>query len=202
MTATGRRPRRHWTGPGAVTWALCLGLVAGACGVPVDSDARVVADEDVPYGLLSATTTTVRAAESQGDETSICLVIDGSLLAVGRDRSGESALSTLTQLVLAGPTEGEASLGLRSALSSERMVTAVLPLGPLVQVQLGSEFAELPADQQLLAVAQITCTLTTQPGIQRVSFSLAGRDIEVPTQDGSLVARPVERSDYAELIAN
>ena len=177
-------------------------LLVGACGVPEDSEARVVADEDVPYDLLSSTTSTLRAAEAQGDETSICLVIDGSLLSVGRDRSGAAALGTLSQLVLAGPTEGEAQLGLRSALATPNMVTAVVPLGSMAQVQLGAEFAELAADQQLLAVAQITCTLTTQPGITNVSFSLAGTEIEVPVQDGSLVSRSVQRDDYSTLIAN
>ncbi|MHB1138122.1 MAG: GerMN domain-containing protein [Microthrixaceae bacterium] len=190
----------------STTWGLVsmvlLGLLGLGCGVPHDPEARVVADEDVPYDLLSSTTASVRSAEAQGDETSICLVIDSTVLAVGRDRSGASPLSSLSQLVLAGPTQGEAQLGLRSALATPNMVTAVVPLGSMAQVQLGSEFAELSADQQLLAVAQITCTLTTQPGVARVAFSLAGRDVEVPVQDGSLVSRPVERSDYSELIAN
>lgn len=176
--------------------------LVGACGVPLDSEARVTDASDVPYDLLASTTTSLVGAAAQGDETSICLAINGSVLSVGRDRSGEPPLDTLLELVLAGPTEGEARLGLRSALSTQNMVSGVVPLATVAQVQLGPDFALLPGDQQLLAVAQMTCTLTTQPDVERVSFTLGAKDIEVPIEDGSLVSRPVTREDYVKLIAN
>lgn len=194
--------RRSIRMPVALGSLLVAAAVVVACGVPLDSSARVTDADDVPYDLLASTTTTVLGANAQGDETSICLAINGSVLSVGRDRSGEPPLDTLLELVLAGPTEGEASLGLRSALSTAGMVNAVVPLGDMAQVQLGSDFALLPGDQQLLAVAQMTCTLTTQADVERVSFTLAGKDIEVPIEDGSIVSRPVTRADYAKLIAN
>ena len=37
------------------------------------------------------------------------------------------------------------------------------------------------------------------PGVQTVSFSLAGDPKEVPTQDGTLTTRPLTRTDYARL---
>lgn len=188
--------------PGLVALLVPVAAALLGCGVPVDSSARITDAADVPYDLLERTTTTLAGANAQGDETSICLAINGSVLSVGRDRSGPPPLDTLLQLVLAGPTEGEAQLGLRSQLSTANMVNAVVPFGAMAQVQLGADFASLPGDQQLLAVAQITCTLTTQPDVDRVSFTLAGKDIEVPIEDGSIVSRPVTRADYAQLIAN
>jgi len=198
MTPDRRTPVfRH-----ALVAALALVLGAAACGVPLDAEPRLTPADDVPYDLLASTTTTLVAAVDQGDETSICLAINSSVLSVGRDRSGQPPLNTLLQLVVAGPTEGEATLGLRSAIPTADMVTTVVSEGGTAQVQLGATFAELPGDQQLLALAQITCTLTTQPEIDRISFTLAGKEIEVPIADGSLVSRPVTRADYRTLLAN
>lgn len=185
-----------------VAGAVALACAAAACGVPLDAEPRLTPPDDVPYDLLASTTTTLVAAVDQGDETSICLAINSSVLSVGRDRSGQPPLNTLLQLVVAGPTEGEATLGLRSAIPTADMVTTVVAEGGTAQVQLGATFAELPGDQQLLALAQITCTLTTQPEVDRVSFTLAGKEIEVPLADGSLVSRPVTRADYRTLLAN
>lgn len=201
---SSRRAATRAAGPGALALAVIAAMfaTAAACGVPVDSGARVTPPDDVPYDLLDSTTTSLVAADTQGVETSICLALNGSVLSVGRDRTGEPPLDTLEQLVLAGPTTGETQLGLRSALSTADMVTRIVTQGTMVRVELGPDFADLPGDQQLLAVAQMTCTLTTQPNISTVSFTLAGKDIEVPIQDGSIVSRPVTRADYARLIAN
>ena len=63
------------------------------------------------------------------------------------------------------------------------------------------EVSALPADEQLLAVAQIVCTLTGRPGVGQVSFTLQGARLAVPKGDGSLVSSPVARDDYAGLMA-
>jgi hypothetical protein len=179
-----------------------LAVLAGACGVPADRNASVTDDADVPYDLLSPTTTTLLAGEPVGGETTICLEIDGLLLSLGRDRDGDPPLDDDLALISAGPTEGEASLGVRNVLEGGDPVLEVRRTRDLVEVELSDEFVDLPANQQLLAVAQITCTLTSQPGIARVSFRLDERELEVPLQGGELVGRPVTRTDYADLIAN
>jgi hypothetical protein len=184
----------------AVLMALLFAATA-ACGVAVDGSARIVPEEEVPFDLLSRTTTTLAAGAEQGQDTSICLALNGSLLAVGRDRGAGLPLDTPTSLALAGPTEGEAELGLRSAVD-ELSVNDVTVEGDTAVVELAEDFLELPGGEQLLAVAQLTCTLTSQPGTTRVTFLLEGEPVEVPTQTGSIVARPVTRADYGDLIAN
>lgn len=189
--------------PGAAWRTAALGVLAGvtlACGVPVDRTAVVVEDEAVPYDLLSPTTT-AQAGATNGRETTICLVVDGVLLSLGRDRD-DGALDTDLALITDSPTEGEAALGVRSSLDGEESVVGVERVGGGAVVELGDDFAELPADQQLLAFAQITCTLTAQPGVQQVGFVLDDRELEVPVQGGELVDRPVTRADYAEFFAN
>lgn len=179
-----------------------LGALAASCGVPVDREATQIPPEDVPYELLDATTTSVVPDAPEGGDTSICLTLESAVLAVGRSRDGSSPLDSLLDIVSAGPTEGEAGLGLRSALTGDEPVLSVRRADGGAEVELGADFAELPADQQLLAVAQMTCALTAQPGVARVTFLLDDRQIEVPVQGGSLVSRAVTRDDYARLIAN
>lgn len=181
---------------------LLLGLWASACGVPVDDSPTVTPDDEVPYDLLSSTTTALPADVPRLTDTTICLSLDGSLLAIGRARDGEPALDTLEALASASPTEGERTVGLRSAVAGDDVLDGVALSDGRAEVSLGEGFTELPADEQLLAVAQLTCTLTAQPGVGSVRFELDGERTEVPVQGGELVARAVTREDYARLIAN
>lgn len=192
-----RRPTPSWR-TGVLGGVLAAGLLA--CGVPDDRTAALVADDDVPFDLLSPTTTALTDVVD-GRETTVCLAVDNVLLSLGRDRSGDDLADDLA-LVTDPPTEGEAALGVRSALEGDESVLDVSRVGSEAVVELGVDFPELPADQQLLAVAQITCTLTAQPGVQRVSFELEGRTLSVPVQGGELVDRPVVRSDYVDFFAN
>ena len=187
--------------------AALLALVAGGvasgvgCGGTEDSSARVTPAEEVPFGLLERSVSTVPSTGEPGSETNVCLALDGALLVVGRASVGSTPLGSLRDLVLAGPTEGEADLGLRTAMGDDT-IEEVSASGGLATVQLTDAFPELPGDQQLLALAQITCTLTAQPGVTRVQFELDGEQVEVPIQGGSLVQRPVTRADYRRFIAN
>jgi hypothetical protein len=183
-----------------------LGVAAAAvllgCGVPADRSATVVPDDAVPYDLLSPTTTAPAQSAPAETDTTVCLELDGVLLALGRARGGPDGLRDDLALVTAGPTEGESLLGVRTALEGDEPVLAVERRGGRAEVELSEEVTELPADQQLLAVAQVTCTLTAQPGVTEVAFLLGERRLEVPVQGGELVDRPVRRADYAELLAN
>ena len=197
-----RRPVTAWARRASrVVLASVVLAAAGACGVTEDSTARLTPVEEVPFGLLDRTVTTVPATGAEGTETNVCLALDGSLLLVGRARGEDTPLGSLRDLVLAGPTEGEADLGLRTAMGDDT-IEDVSASGGLATVELTEAFTELPGDQQLLALAQITCTLTAQSGVSRVQFELDGERIDVPVQGGSLVERPVTRADYGRFIVN
>ena len=192
-------PRRH----PVLLAALAVAALVGACGVTEDGSARLTPRDEVPFGLLERTTTTAAVSDpgDAGGETNVCLALDGSLLVVGRARDADPPLNSLRATVLAGPTEGEADLGLRTAMGDDT-IEDVSADGGLARVQLTDAFAELPGDQQLLALAQMTCTLTLQPGVSRVAYELDGERAEVPVQGGSLVQRPVTRADYQRFLAN
>jgi hypothetical protein len=191
------RPRRV-----PVALMLVAGGLVAACGVPVDEAAELRPRGQIPFDLLETTTTPPTSEDgATGEDTVICLELDGALLSVGRERSAARGLDSLEGLAVAPPTTGEAQLGLRSAVDRDVIEAVSLRRG-LATVNLDAEFVAQPADQQLLAVAQLTCTLTSQPGVSRVRFRLEGDRIEVPVQGGALVRRAVTRADYERLIAN
>lgn len=182
---------------GLVVLALC---VLAGCGVQLQSSAHTTPAEDVPYDLLSPTTSTLRSAD-QDAETSVCLHLGESLIVLNRSIAGELPLDSPLALLQAAPTEGESRLGVRSALEPDD-VAAVTIEGSEATVELAREFSFLAADQQLLAVAQMTCTLTDQPEVESVRFLLDDVVVAVPVTGGQLVERPVGREDYSQLILN
>lgn len=179
-----------------------VAVLASACGVSLQERANILDPEDVPYNLLDATTTTLAPAVSQGDEATVCLVLDGKLLAVGRAGLDLASPNLLKELAILGPTEGEASLLIRSVLPDEEMLLSIATEAGHALVDLSVEFSDLPTDQQLLLVAQLTCTLTSQPNVTHVMFLLEGEPIAVPSGDGSMVSGSVNRLDYEDLIVN
>jgi hypothetical protein len=65
--------------------------------------------------------------------------------------------------------------------------------------ELSSVFSALTGQRQLVAIAQIVCTLTSQPGIGQVAFTLDGEPVDVPKGDGSTTSAPVAADDYQHL---
>lgn len=182
-------------------------LLAGACGVPTDSSAEVAGPDDVPFGLLDEGTTSTTSPDGAtpptGPAISLCFVDGDSVVPVPRapaDLPGSP--DDLVDVLAAGPTAVEAQRGLSSALPDPIPVLGTEVSGGVAEVDLDDTFADLSADRLLLAVAQIVCTLTSQPGVGQVGFTLEGERIEVPRQDGSLTRSPVTRDDYAELFGS
>lgn len=197
-------PPRRTTALTAPALVLALALVA-ACGVPTDSSATVADPDDVPFDLLDTGTTTTAAPTAgtpAGPAVRLCFVLDGAgVVPVSRARDEiPGAADDLVDVLAAVPTEAETQRGLSSALPEPSPAIGVAVQGGVAVVDLDATFSDLSADQQLLAVAQVVCTLTDQPGVGQVRFTLEGERIEVPRGDGALTASPVTRDDYADLI--
>lgn len=82
------------------------------------------------------------------------------------------------------------------------MVASVSVSRGIASVDLRSSVEDLSGRNQLLAFAQLVCTLTAQPGIGSVAFTVDGQPIEVPRGDGSLTSGSVSRDAYASLITS
>jgi spore germination protein GerM len=179
-----------------------LGL-AGACGVDGQDQATQVDADQVPFGLLDTTSTTSQPAGGGATNTvDVCLARDDSIVVVPRRTEADVPIDAAISLLEAGPvSDAEAATGLRTEVP-ERSVREVELTGGIAVVALGGTFTDLQADAQLTAVGQLVCTLTAQPGVGQVRFTLDGADIDVPSEDGSLTAAPLTRDDFRHLIVD
>lgn len=178
-----------------------LAVLAAGCAVRAEDEARTVRDEAVPFALLDPQAASILppASGPSSEPIALCFVRDGRLVVVS-DEIGAPADLRAPLDALASPPAGAGPL-LRTALTEPSVVGDVRLLGGIARVDLLPEISNLPADEQLLAVAQIVCTLTGRPGVGQVSFTLQGARLAVPKGDGSLVNSPVARDDYAGLMS-
>lgn len=188
---------------GLVTASLLAG--AGGCGVGAQEQARTVDEADVPFGLLDPEVTPPPTTPLTGTPVSVHLVAgDDTLVAVQR-RTSDTDLDDMVALLVAGPSDDEAQLGLRSVLSSDGGAPTLLGGVELTRgvatVDLTDAFADLSSEAQLLAIGQIVLTLTDRPGVGQVSFTLAGAPVDVPRGDGTTAGGTVTRGDYRDLTA-
>jgi hypothetical protein len=174
-TALNRRRR-------ARTLVLALAVVAMAgCGVAAESDANRVPPDAVPFGLLDDQVSTTVAA---GSTEQIYLVVNDRLVAVDRTLPVGGTPAELLGLVVDGPAAAEEELGITTAVPTGTIAAVDEDRGVAV-VDLTAEFGDIRSADQPLALAQIVYTLTAQPGIGGVRFTLEGQDIEVPLPDGT-----------------
>lgn len=181
--------------------ACALVVLATGCAVPAQDEARQVRDEAVPFALLDPLAPPmVPPASGPGSESvTLCFVRDGRLVMVSDELASPVDLRAALD-ALASPPAAAGPL-LRTALTEPSIVREVRLLGGIARVDLLSRVSALPTDEQLLAIAQIVCTLTARPGVGQVSFTLEGARLAVPKGDGSLANSPVAQDDYAGVMA-
>jgi spore germination protein GerM len=178
---------------------LLVPIAVGGCGLPDDSRPRPIAAEDAPLALGSTTTTSAPATGTTGIE--VWLVdSEGNLRAV--ERAVESATAqAAVEALLAAPNESE-DARFDTAIPAGSTVVAS-DERPVVTVQLGlpnEGLLGIQGGQQLLAFGQIVSTVTELTGVEGVRFIAAdGTPVATPTQDSTIVDRPVTANDYASL---
>jgi spore germination protein GerM len=178
-----------------------LALLLLGCSVPTQQTASTVRDAAVPFDLLDPEAPPI-VPESSGaasEQLSLCFVRDGRLVVVNDELPPPVTLQDAVE-ALAAPPHGAGPL-LRTALTEPSIVREVRLVGGIARVDLLPGVSALPTEQQLLAVAQIVCTLTGRPGVGQVAFTLEGNRLPVPKGDGSLVTSPVARDDYGPLMS-
>jgi spore germination protein GerM len=178
---------------------ILLALVVTSCAVDAQQHADVANDVAVPFGLLdsSAPPLLPPATAAPAESVAVCFVKDNVLAVVPVNLAPPVQLDDVVA-TLAQPPANAASL--RTAVGDPPMVHTVNLKGGIARVDLEPSVSDLGGRDQLLAVAQLVCTLTGQPGVGQVSFTLDGAPVEVPRGDGSLTDGPVSRGDYAALI--
>jgi spore germination protein GerM len=181
--------------------ALIAAASASACGVPVEPGPRPV---DLP-----GRSATVPADPAPGEETvpagpvaeTLYLIKESRVVAVKRYvptlPSPEAQLAEL----LTGPSQQEQDQGLSSALAGTDLTLGVRIISGQAVVELAASLDGTGRTDDILAFAQIVCTLTSRPDITSVTFTRAGQQVEVPRADSSLSRAPLTAADYATLLA-
>ena len=166
-----------------------LALVLTGCGIQPESRPTTIA---VP----AATAAPVPDAEQGGPrQVTIYLVRDKRLVGVERDVEDVS-LENRVALLLAGPLSTEASQGMTSSVPPQSLRPVVVDTtSGVAYVEANAAFTEVSGPSQLLAVAQVVWTVTEERRTNRVSITIDGEALEVPTDTG-LSRVPVSRDQY------
>jgi spore germination protein GerM len=180
---------------------LLVALLLASCGVRTESNADVVDDDRVPFGLLDADRQPVTGPSSNGAVlVDVYLSVEeGDALSTVTRRVGSSSLDAVLAELERSPTDAESADGLRSALTDVEAIAGTEVSRGVATVDLSDSFAEISGSEQLVAIAQLVYTATARPGIGQVTFTLEGQPIEVPRGDGSLTGDAVTRGDYARM---
>ncbi len=181
---------------------LAAGLVAASagCGLPAENSAREVEPPRGPYQAW--TSQTPQAADSGTVPERLYLLDNDKLVLVVRHVRTESTIDELIRDLLAGPTDGERRAGLTSALLGSDVIAGARLTGGEAVIELTARLDQTGRTDQVLAFAQIVCTLTARPEITGVTFTRDGRRIGVPRADGSLSQGPLTASDYSTLVTS
>jgi spore germination protein GerM len=127
---------------------------------------------------------------------------DNMLVTVDRRLPAEPTIDDLIHELLAGPTHDERNIDITSALLGTSIITGVQVKGTVATVELAANLNETGRTDEILAIAQIVCTLTARPYISGANFTRDGHRIGVPRADGSLSQGPLTIADYASLLAD
>jgi spore germination protein GerM len=174
---------------------LAVVLLAAGCGVPVESQPRPVtlpnrASQHAPSQPATAGTATQM----------LYLVKEGRLVPVTRAVHAETDPTGQLHALLAGPSDAEREKGLSSALLGTDLGLAVELRQRQAVVELATSLDGTGRTDDILALAQIVCTLTTSQAVDSVVFTRSGEQVEVPRADSSLTSAPLTAADYASLI--
>jgi spore germination protein GerM len=157
---------------------------------------------DVPFGLLSSSSSGTPLSERPGPRATVYLVQDDHLLRTQAPVTGANQPADSVRALLDGPSTIQTGNGLSTAIPNRTRLISLDVSGTVATVDLSDAFGEVGGAQQVLAVAQIVYTLTDSPRISAVGFAIMGKPIEVPDGSGSLAGTPRSRSDYRQVAAS
>jgi spore germination protein GerM len=178
---------------------LVVALLLAACGVDSQDGPVAVKRDDVPFGLLDATTTTTTRPRVGGNGLVVYLVSPSGLVgAVRKTKQVPTGAIALSQLE-SGPTPAESAAGLVTTLTGGAVSLVDVRQGRAT-VRLDSSFEGRQAIP-LQTVAQVVLTLTSVATIGQVVFEINGERVEVPRGDGTTTGVPVGAADYQSMVA-
>ncbi|MGY1774128.1 GerMN domain-containing protein [Blastococcus sp. SYSU D00813] len=183
---------------------LALALLGG-CGLG-GGEAEAIRDSDVPYGLLSPTSSPPGPAAPSAEDggARVYLLGPGDVLTPSdRQVSGtglRERLGDLLDQLAAGPTADERAGALTSVLPPGTGLAVTAVDGGTVTVDLSGPGEAPDGQESRLAVAQIVLTATTLADVRAVLLTQDGEPLEAPLPSGELTADPLTAADYGPLL--
>ncbi|MDH4158845.1 MAG: GerMN domain-containing protein [Actinomycetota bacterium] len=173
-----------------------LAVVTAACGVPstdgpepLPSELAELAPQPQDSAVVAAETVDTDLAWVKGDRIRLA---PREVTATDVASQASAAL----EAVIAGPTDAEQALGLSTEVRPDLVASLLIEGdGAIIDLQSGSS----PGDATL-ATAQLALSVLLVPGVESVTFTIAGRPAEVPRADGKVRSGPVTVDDYASLV--
>ncbi|MEN9644532.1 MAG: hypothetical protein RL238_1201 [Actinomycetota bacterium] len=175
-------------------------LLLAACGSTTESSGTTGApstgevtttmpDTSVPESTVPDTTSPPDTTLPPTDEPAVALYfVRGEVLTVVGRSIGTWEPTAVVQALLAGPTEAERAAGVTSLVPEGTEVHGVTIDGNAATVDLSAEFESGGGSLAvLLAVAQVTFTLTQLPDVDEVWFRIDGEPREMLTGEGVMV---------------
>ena len=185
----------------ALTAAVVTGaLVAAGCGLPNDDGPQAVAADEIPFGLLSPSSSEPSGQGStSGPEVDLYFVEGDRLSPVPRQVT-DAEPTTILESLLAGKT-AEDPAAVETLIPSETALNGVSRDGDTLTVDLNDGITRIQGEPLRRAFAQIVYTLTRPAGgINNVLFLVNGEPVNVVTDNGS-ESGPVNRQDFVLLRA-
>lgn len=187
------------TGPRRVIALALASSVLTGCGVTAEATPRPITP---PRGFLHTTTSPTPKPTGSGPVSEqLFLVKDGALVPVTRHVDHQATTADLLTDLLTGPTNNESATGLTSALFGGNMVSGVHVTDGQAIVELSATTDNTARNDEVLAYAQLVCTLAGHADVTGVTFTHNGQPVGVPRADGSLTQGPLTAADYATLLA-
>jgi hypothetical protein len=178
--------------------ALALAVVLAGCSVsPQDRPEQISLNTVTPPAATSSVT--LIPVTTPGG---VCLVQYGRLVWADRQVPYHHVLNGTLALLAKGPTAAEARQAIRSALPAGTTGLVAQVRGNVAMIAVPKGFDDLSASEQVLAVAQLTYTVTQIKGITALQLTVSGRPVSMPVESGGpggLVPGPVTRADFRAL---
>jgi hypothetical protein len=174
------------------------GTLLGACGVPAEDEPHSI---DLPRRPFISSSPSTATAEPPGEVAEVlCLVRDGRLVQTVRRIESTPSAQLQAEHLVAGPTDEELQTGLMTALAGWSLKVEVAGGTRLARVAITEPDEGNARNDEMIAYAQIVCTLTAREDVGSVIFTRGNDRLEVPRADFSLSRGPLYSSDYSSLI--
>ena len=181
---------------GLATLGVALGLAAAGCG----------SEKAVSLGKPAGTTSTAATEPTGTVPTSVALetwfLRGEQLVKAERTHVATRLVATAAmQALLAGPSPGEVTSGLRTAIPPGTRLLGIAIKNGVATVDLTSEYQSGGGSRSMQArLAQVVYTLTQFPTVHAVRFHLDGTPVNVFSGQGIVLDHPVGRADYQDLL--